>query len=113
MNRRREYARHSAKVTRGQRWKALRMQALDRDDWACVQCGDRRRLEIDHIEPVKDRPDLAYSLANLQTLCGRCHARKTRIEVGMGQPNPAREAWKRLVRETGRNPIEHERKSDA
>ena len=108
MGLRQDYARHSAKVTRGQRWKALRMQALDRDDWACVQCGDRRRLEIDHIKPVRDRPDLAYSLANLQTLCGRCHARKTRIEVGMGQPNPAREAWKSLLRDMQRNPNKHE-----
>ena len=113
MNRRREHMRHSAKVTRGPRWKALRMQVLDRDDWQCVQCGERRGLEIDHIEPVRDRPDLAFTLSNLQTLCGRCHARKTRIEIGLGRPDPAREAWKKLVRQTGRNPIEHERKSDA
>lgn len=79
------------------------MQALERDEWQCIKCGERRRLEIDHIEPVRDRPDLAYSLANLQTLCGRCHARKTRIEVGMGQPNPAREAWKSLLRDMQRN----------
>lgn len=101
-----EYKRHSARVTRGPRWKALRMQALERDEWRCVQCGTRRGLECDHIEPVRDRPDLAYSLSNLQILCGRCHARKTRIEVGMGQPNPKREAWKKLVRMTCRNPIE-------
>ena len=99
-----EHKRYSRKVTRGPRWKALRMQALERDGWQCVQCGERRRLEIDHIEPVRTRPDLAYSLANLQTLCGRCHARKTRIEVGMGQPNPAREAWKSLLRDMQRNP---------
>ncbi len=107
-SRRRDYARHSARVTRGPRWKALRMQALDRDGWQCVQCGERRRLEVDHIEPVRDRPDLAYSLANLQTLCGRCHARKTRIEVGMGQPNPAREAWKSLLRNMQRKPNKRE-----
>ena len=99
-----EHKRHSRKVTRGPQWKALRMQALERDGWQCVQCGERRRLEIDHIEPVRTRPDLAYSLANLQTLCGRCHARKTRIEVGMGQPNPAREAWKTLLRDMQRTP---------
>ena len=99
-----DFKRHSARVTRGPRWKALRMQALDRDGWQCVECGERRRLEIDHIEPVRTRPDLAYSLANLQTLCGRCHARKTRIEVGMGQPNPAREAWKSLLRDMQRKP---------
>jgi 5-methylcytosine-specific restriction enzyme A len=101
-----EHKRHSAKITRGPRWKALRVQALERDDWQCVQCGERRRLEIDHIEAVRHRPDLAYSLSNLQTLCGRCHARKTRIEIGLGRPDPKREAWKKLVRETRRNPVE-------
>ena len=108
-----EHARHSRRITRGPRWKALRMQALERDDWQCVHCGTRHRLEVDHIEPVRDRPDLAWSLSNLQCLCGRCHARKTRIEIGLGRPDPAREAWKKLVRQTDRNPIEHERKSNA
>ena len=108
MNRRREHMRHSANVTRGPRWKALRMQALDRDDWQCVQCGERRRLEIDHIEAVRTRPDLAYSLSNLQTLCGRCHARKTRIEIGLGRPDPKREAWKSLLRDMQRNPNKRE-----
>lgn len=106
MFKRAEYARHSRRITRGQRWKALRMQALERDGWQCVQCGTRHRLEIDHIEPVRDRPDLAWSLSNLQCLCGRCHARKTRIEIGLGRPDPKRDAWKKLVRETGRNPVE-------
>lgn len=98
-----EWRRHSRHVTRGPRWRALRRQALDRDGWKCVVCGARHRLEIDHIEPVRTRPDLAWSLANLQTLCGRCHSRKTRIEIGLGRPDPAREAWKNLVRSTGRN----------
>lgn len=104
MGLRRDFQRHSAKVTRGPRWKALRMQTLDRDGWQCVKCGERRRLEVDHIQPVKTHPELSYSLANLQCLCGPCHARKTRIEVGMGQPNPAREAWKSLLRDMRRNP---------
>lgn len=99
-----DHFRHSAKVTRTQRWKALRVQALERDSWRCVQCGERRWLEVDHVLPVRDRPDLAFDLANLQCLCGRCHARKTRIEIGLGRPNPAREAWKKLVRDLDRNP---------
>ncbi|SNT37570.1 HNH endonuclease [Tropicimonas sediminicola] len=104
MGLREKWDRPSRAVTRTQRWKALRMQALERDDWRCVRCGERRRLEVDHIEPVRTRPDLAFDLGNLQVLCGRCHARKTRIEVGLGQPNPAREAWNNLLREMQRNP---------
>ncbi len=103
MSDRREYARHSRHVTRGPRWKALRRQALDRDGWQCVVCGARHRLEIDHIEPVRTRPDLAWTLSNLQVLCARHHTQKTRIEVGHAPPDPAREAWKSLVRSTGRN----------
>jgi 5-methylcytosine-specific restriction endonuclease McrA len=103
---RNEYKRHSAKVTRGPRWKALRMQALDRDGWACVQCGTHKRLECDHVLPVRDRPDLAYSLTNLQILCGACHARKTRIEVGHKPLTPKRQQWRDLLREMQRNPTE-------
>lgn len=93
-----EYRRHSRHVTRGPRWKALRMQALERDGWQCVQCGERRRLEVDHIQPVRTRPDLSYSLANLQCLCGRCHAAKTRTEVGLAPLPPNRAAWRKLLR---------------
>lgn len=98
------FRRHGTWVYRDRRWPALRMAAKRRDGFACVQCGSRHRLEIDHIEPVRDRPDLAWSLSNLQTLCGRCHSRKTRIEIGLGRPDPKREAWKTLLRNMQRNP---------
>lgn len=100
MNRKRsEYASHSAKVRRGQRWKATRLKVLDRDEWACVQCGRQDRLEVDHIQPVRDRPDLAYVMDNLQALCGPCHARKTRIEVGHKPLSSQRQQWRDLVRD--------------
>ena len=79
------------------RWPALRLQALRRDGWQCVKCGKRGRLEIDHIEPVRDRPDLAFCLSNLQTLCGVCHATKTRGETNAPQPNPERKKWQELL----------------
>jgi 5-methylcytosine-specific restriction protein A len=94
---RRDYKRHSDKVTRTARWKALRMQALDRDGWQCIRCGAQRRLEVDHIEPVRARPDLSFYLSNLQVLCCACHSRKTRIEVGHPELSPARKAWRDLV----------------
>lgn len=97
MSRRKEYKRHSAKVCRGNRWKFLRLAALERDGWQCVQCGTRKGLECDHIEPVRDRPDLAYALSNLQILCGSCHARKTRIEVGHAPLSKPRQEWRNLL----------------
>lgn len=105
MNRKRDdYKRHSAKVTRGPRWKALRMQALDRDGWQCVQCGERRRLECDHILPVRTHPELAYTLSNLQILCAKHHSAKTRIEVGHKPLTPKRQQWRDLLRDMQRNP---------
>ena len=94
-----EYFRHSRHITRGPRWKALRVQALQRDGWKCVRCGEKVGLEVDHILPVRDRPDLAYDLDNLQTLCGRDHARKTRIEIGLKPLSKERQQWRTLLRE--------------
>lgn len=109
----REYRRHSAKVARGARWKALRMQALDRDGWQCVKCGSRRRLECDHVEPVRDRPDLAWAVSNLQILCGPCHSRKTRIEVGLSELPPKRRAWRDLLQEMQKSNPNYEVNRDA
>jgi len=97
MGLRQEYQRYSRHVTRGPRWKALRLQALDRDEWKCVECGTRRRLECDHVLPVKTHPELSYTLSNLQILCGRCHARKTRLEVGHKPLPPKRQEWRDLL----------------
>lgn len=108
MGLRKEHVRHSKKITRGPRWRALRMQALDRDGWQCVVCGARHRLEVDHIEPVRTHPELSYVLANLQVLCGPCHTRKTRIEVGHKPLPPKRQEWRDLLRKMQRNPIEQQ-----
>lgn len=103
---RREYRKHSRPVLRTRRWKALRHVILERDGWACVDCGTRRgRLEIDHIQPVKLRPDLAFDPGNLATRCSRCHAKKTRIEVGFAPvfDSPDRQAWAKAVAELATN----------
>ena len=90
--------RHSAAVTRTRRWKALRLQALRRDGFKCVKCNGRRRLEVDHVQPVRTHPALAFVLDNLQTLDAPCHSRKTRIEIGLGAaPDPRRDEWRHLV----------------
>lgn len=109
----RAYHRHSARVTRSRRWKALRWEALRRDGFACRVCGARRDLEVDHIESVRTHPELSFDLANLQTLCRRHHSAKTRAELGLGRPDPRREAWASAVRDLRRKTIEHERINDA
>lgn len=95
---RRDYANHSAKVCRSKRWPALRLAAKRRDGFACVKCGAVGSLEVDHIKPVRDAPELSFELSNLQTLCIRCHSRKTQLECGFGnEVSPARAAWRDLL----------------
>ena len=91
------YDRHSAKVTRSKRWKGVRYLAKRRDGFKCVKCGAVGRIEVDHIKPVRDAPELAYELSNLQTLCTPCHSRKTRLEIGLGKDDPERNAWRDAV----------------
>ncbi|MEO0958930.1 MAG: HNH endonuclease signature motif containing protein [Pseudomonadota bacterium] len=94
-----QYHRPSRAVLRDRRWPALRLAAKRRDGWRCVACGSRHRLEVDHIKPVRDRPDLAFDLDNLQTLCGSCHSKKTIEEIGLSKKNSDREAWRSAVKE--------------
>jgi 5-methylcytosine-specific restriction endonuclease McrA len=94
-----EHHRHSKRVTATRRWQVLRHAILERDGWACVVCGTTRRLEVDHIQPVRARPDLAYSPANLQVLCASHHTAKTRLEVGHKPVSEDRQAWRDAVTE--------------
>lgn len=94
-----DHFRPSRAVHRDRRWPALRHAAKRRDAFLCLSCGSRGDLEVDHIVPVRLRPDLAFDLDNLQTLCVRCHARKTAIEVGISPPDPKRQQWRELVDE--------------
>lgn len=93
-----QYDRVGNAVYRSPRWKAVRLEAKRRDKWQCQECGARQRLEVHHLEPIRKAPKRAYDLTNLLTLCGSCHARHTAQELGHGQDNPARAAWRSLLR---------------
>lgn len=93
---RKKYFRHSRAVTKSKRWPALRVQVLRRDDYRCKSCGSKRHLQVDHVRPVREAPELSYAVTNLQTLCRRCHSAKTRIEVH-GAPDPEKVRWRDLI----------------
>ena len=66
-------------------WRDFRLKALTRDNWECVWCkeegkttvdsikeeGKKKKiiLNVDHIKPIEEHPELALVLDNLQTLC--------------------------------------------
>ena len=97
------FPQYSKRVTDSRRWKALRFQALRRDGFACVQCGVRGRLEVDHVQPVRTHPERAFDLSNLQALCASCHTRKTRVEAGHPPAHPERTKWRDLLKKPTSN----------
>lgn len=54
---------------------------LTRDAFACVDCGRIDQANhADHVVPIANGGE-RYDLANGQTLCSACHARKTLRET--------------------------------
>lgn len=67
------------------RWRKVRQMILARTPLCADpygQHGVRPVLaqQVDHILSLRERPDLALTLSNLQGLCTRCHARKSQGE---------------------------------
>jgi 5-methylcytosine-specific restriction endonuclease McrA len=52
-------------------YRRLMKRVLDRDGWRCRQCGSLENLQIHHKTRRSQQGDDA--LANLVTLCARCH----------------------------------------
>lgn len=64
-------------------WQRLRAEQLLRESWCreCAQVGHRvRATVVDHIVPHRGNMTLFTDPANLQSLCKRCHDRKTMRE---------------------------------
>ena len=62
------------------RWQRLRDRVLQREP-LCRLCYRKGLVvmaaEVDHIEPIRDAPERAFDVNNLQPLCKRCHIRKS------------------------------------
>ena len=73
-------------IRRTWRWRCVSKQVL-REEPVCRPCVAAGRtelaVEVDHIESLADRPDLAFVRTNLQGICKSCHARKGVIERGL------------------------------
>lgn len=61
-------------------WKRVRYDALKLSSGRCECCGkspaDGITLNVDHIKPIREAPDLALELSNLQVLCSDCNRGK-------------------------------------
>jgi 5-methylcytosine-specific restriction enzyme A len=60
------------------RWFALRRELLVDAAYTCAHCGIiHTDLAVDHIIKHEGNPEMFWNRANLQTLCFRCHSKKT------------------------------------
>lgn len=63
------------RVTRSPRWRAVERHWL-RANPSCAACGGLARLQVHHVEPFHERPELELDAGNLITLCmgpEECH----------------------------------------
>ena len=65
---------------RSHRWRKARAKHLHKHN-ACVVCGTRERLEVDHRIPVSKGGDM-WDERNYTTLCIVHHSQKTSIDTG-------------------------------
>lgn len=77
-----EPPREKDKFLNSPEWIALRNHKIEETPW-CEECDRQGKgfvpgIDVDHIIPRKERPDLSLEKSNLQTLCLKCHCRKTR-----------------------------------
>jgi 5-methylcytosine-specific restriction endonuclease McrA len=60
-----------------QEWWELRRQVFAHYGKQCMACGTTEgKMHVDHVIPVRDRPDLELEFDNLQVLCRLCNSRK-------------------------------------
>lgn len=62
---------------RSARWDEIRDHFL-KENFTCAACGSTKRLQVHHVLPFSNRPDLELEFSNLITLCmdvNECHFR--------------------------------------
>lgn len=68
---------------------------MQRDGYACVRCGSKNDLEVNHIYPLgatertghRFAESCEHHLDNLETLCHNCHLEATRQQRAEGLIN--------------------------
>jgi len=87
-------------------YRNLRNKTFERDGFACVECGFDGDLQMHHIQPVKEFPELATNEDNVITLCKSCHkhlhfgtenlansVKPQLFEVGNAEPSTTTARW--------------------
>ena len=73
-------------------WALASLKRRDLDNWRCSECGRAGRLEVHHVQSMRDGG--GNELSNLKTLCRTHH-----IAIHRQARTPNAAAWDRLIEE--------------
>lgn len=63
----------NAMIRNSAEYKLWRNAVFERDNWKCIWCNSKERIEADHIKPFSLFPELRFAIDNGRTLCHKCH----------------------------------------
>jgi 5-methylcytosine-specific restriction protein A len=67
-------------------WEKLRRQVLaERPVCEAPGCGSTDRLNVDHIQSLREAPHRRLDRSNLRVLCHPCHSARTARDQGFGR----------------------------
>lgn len=78
-------------------WRRVRIKVLERDNYKCIRCGGKEKLQVNHIKfrqlGGKD------TLDNLETLCNKCHpiVDNERLKELTGNNKARMRDWKKNI----------------
>lgn len=67
----------SSKIDRDKFRRTIQHKVFKRDDYSCVICKARGKIQVDHIKEWSEYPELRFDMNNCRTLCMGCHYYKT------------------------------------
>lgn len=82
---------------RDPRWQKKRLEVMQRDNWTCLVCGDKKSpLNVHHKRYFPLLDPWEYDISGLETLCEKCHAKHHKIK-----PKISISEWKKQFRGSG------------
>lgn len=75
----------TAKKRNNYAYRSWRGRVLKRDGFRCQQCGSTEDLNVHHIMPFAQYPELRFEVSNGITLCESCHKEHHRKERERGE----------------------------
>ena len=81
-----------------------RVTIFERDGWACILCGSKDKLELDHAQALMNGG--SNDPSNLWTLCDDCHSAKTVLDFQLRRER--RELAQKLADPSYRPPLNAE-----